>query len=309
MGRRAAPRSPRRTDRLAEAALPTWLYDDVGCALFERITRLPEYYPTRRERSILRRHAAEIAGLSGADTLVEIGSGASDKSRLLLDTLRPTGHLARFVPFDIALPTLTGAARSVASAYAGVTVHAVAGDFRRHVGAIPAGGRRTVRLPRWHDRQPRPRGADEFPRDLAAAMAPGDTFLVGTDLVKDRGRLVAAYDDAAGVTAAFDKNVLVVLNRELGADFDLDALRPRRPLRRGSRVDRDAPARPVGTDRHGARTRARRRVRGRRGPHHGGQHQVPDRRIAHRTRLGRPRTRHHLDRPRRRLRAHARVRR
>ncbi len=107
---------------------PTWLYDDVGSALFERITSLPEYYPTRRERLILRRHAADIAGLSGADTLVEIGSGVSDKTRLLLDALAATGHLARFVPFDIALPALTGAARSVASAYAGVEVHVVAGD-------------------------------------------------------------------------------------------------------------------------------------------------------------------------------------
>jgi L-histidine N-alpha-methyltransferase len=201
---------------------PTWLYDDVGCALFERITRLPEYYPTRRERSILRRHAAEVAGLSGADTLVEIGSGASDKTRLLLDALFATGHLTRFVPFDIALPTLTGAARSVASAYAGVTVHAVAGDFRRHVGAIPTRGRRMFAFLGGTIGNLVPAARRSFLRDLAAAMAPGDTFLVGTDLVKDRDRLVAAYDDAAGVTAAFDKNVLVVLNRELGADFDPD---------------------------------------------------------------------------------------
>ena len=199
---------------------PTWLYDDVGSALFERITWLPEYYPTRRERLILRRHAADIAGLSGADTLVEIGSGVSDKTRLLLDALAATGHLARFVPFDIALPALTGAARSVASAYAGVEVHAVAGDFRRHVGAIPTGGRRLFAFLGGTIGNLVPAARASFLRDLAAAMAPGDTFLVGTDLVKDRGRLVAAYDDAAGVTAAFDKNVLVVLNRELGADFD-----------------------------------------------------------------------------------------
>ncbi len=199
---------------------PTWLYDDVGSALFERITSLPEYYPTRRERLILRRHAADIAGLSGADTLVEIGSGVSDKTRLLLDALAATGHLARFVPFDIALPALTGAARSVASAYAGVEVHAVAGDFRRHVGAIPAGGRRLFAFLGGTIGNLVPAARASFLRDLAAAMAPGDTFLVGTDLVKDRGRLVAAYDDAAGVTAAFDKNVLVVLNREHGADFD-----------------------------------------------------------------------------------------
>ncbi|MGP8162783.1 MAG: L-histidine N(alpha)-methyltransferase [Acidimicrobiales bacterium] len=201
---------------------PTWLYDDVGCALFDRITRLPEYYPTRRERTILARHAGDIARLSRADTLVEIGSGASDKTRLLLDALRASGRLARFVPFDIALPTLTAAARAVASEYEGIEVLAVAGDFRRHLGAIPRGGRRLFAFLGGTIGNLVPVARARFLRELAASMAPGDVFLVGTDLVKDRDRLVAAYDDDASVTAAFNKNVLAVLNRQLGADFDLD---------------------------------------------------------------------------------------
>jgi L-histidine N-alpha-methyltransferase len=199
---------------------PTWLYDDAGCSLFDRITRLPEYYLTRRERAILARHATDIAGLSGADTLVEIGSGTSQKTRLLLDALRATGRLARFVPFDIAVPTLVHAAQTLASTYDGVEVHAVAGDFRHHLGAIPAGGRRLIAFLGGTIGNLVPAARSRFLADLVASMAAGDTFLVGTDLVKDRRRLVAAYDDAAGVTAAFNKNVLTVLNHEFGAQFD-----------------------------------------------------------------------------------------
>jgi len=201
---------------------PTWLYDDAGCALFDRITRLPEYYPTRRERAILARHAAEIAAWSGADTLVEIGSGTSEKTRLLLDALSATGQLARFVPFDIALATLAAAARAAAYAYEGLEVHAVAGDFRRHLGAIPTGGTRLVVFLGGTIGNLDSAARSRFLDDLSTSMSRGDAFLVGTDLVKEPRRLVAAYDDAAGVTAAFNKNVLRVLNRELGADFDPD---------------------------------------------------------------------------------------
>ena len=196
------------------------MYDDAGCSLFDRITRLPEYYLTRRERAILARHATDIAGLSGADTLVEIGSGTSEKTRLLLDALRATGRLARFVPFDIAVPTLVHAAQTLASTYDGVEVHAVAGDFRHHLGAIPAGGRRLIAFLGGTIGNLVPAARSRFLADLVASMAAGDTFLVGTDLVKDHRRLVAAYDDAAGVTAAFNRNVLTVLNHEFGAQFD-----------------------------------------------------------------------------------------
>ena len=119
---------------------PKWLYDDVGCALFERITTLAEYYPTRRERAILVAHGAEIARRSGADTLVELGSGSSDKTRLLLDALTATGQLRRFVPFEISVPTLATSATAISAAYPDVEVHAVAGDFERHpTGSRPAG--------------------------------------------------------------------------------------------------------------------------------------------------------------------------
>jgi L-histidine Nalpha-methyltransferase len=201
---------------------PTWLYDDRGSELFEEITRLPEYYPTRAEREILLRHADDIAQLSAADTLVELGAGTSEKTRVLLDALANNGHLRRFVPFDVAEPTLVATAEAVAEEYPDVDVHAVVGDFRRHLGTLPRGGRRLVAFLGGTIGNLRPDERAAMLRDLAATMVAGDSLLLGTDLVKDRARLVAAYDDSAGVTAAFNKNVLAVLNRELGANFDLD---------------------------------------------------------------------------------------
>jgi L-histidine N-alpha-methyltransferase len=202
---------------------PKWFYDDRGSELFDEITRLPEYYPTRTERSILVAHAREIAELTKADTLVELGSGTSEKTRLLLDALREAGTLERFVPFDVSEQTLRDAATAIAREYPGVQVHAVVGDFEHHLGDLPGGGTRLVAFlgSTIGNLAPAPRAA--FLRDLAATLVPGDALLLGTDLVKDAERLVAAYDDAAGVTAAFDKNVLVVLDRELDADFDPDA--------------------------------------------------------------------------------------
>jgi L-histidine N-alpha-methyltransferase len=201
---------------------PTWLYDDRGSALFEAITTLPEYYPTRAERAILDARAGEIARLSGADTLVELGSGTSAKTRLLLDALDATGQLRRFVPFDVAEPTLRQAATTIARAYPGLRVEGVVGDFRRHLGAVPAGGRRLFAFLGGTIGNLAPQVRERFLTALTATMAPGDTLLLGADLVKDPVRLLAAYDDAAGVTAEFDKNVLAVLNRDLGADFHLD---------------------------------------------------------------------------------------
>ena len=201
---------------------PKWLYDREGCALFERITDVAEYYPSRRERSILAAHAADIARRSGADTLVELGSGSCDKTRLLLDALADTGRLRRFVPFEINLATLTAGAVRVADAYPGVEVHAVAGDFERHLGELPTCGRRLVAFlgGTIGNLLPGPRAA--FLATLASGLTAGGTLLLGTDLVKEPDRLVAAYDDAAGVTAAFNRNLLRRLNRELDADFDLD---------------------------------------------------------------------------------------
>jgi L-histidine N-alpha-methyltransferase len=202
---------------------PKWFYDDRGSELFDQITRLREYYPTRTERSILVEHAGDVAELTKADTLVELGSGTSEKTRLLLDALRDAGTLERFVPFDVSEQTLRNAASAVAREYPGVRVHAVVGDFEQHLGELPGGGTRVVAFlgSTIGNLAPGPRAA--FLADLAATLAPGDALLLGTDLVKDLDRLVAAYDDAAGVTAAFNRNVLAVLDRELDADFDPDA--------------------------------------------------------------------------------------
>jgi L-histidine N-alpha-methyltransferase len=197
---------------------PKWFYDDRGSQLFDEITRLPEYYPTRAERSILVARAAEIADVTGADTLVELGSGTSEKTRLLLGALVDAGTLRRFVPFDVSEATLRTAAHAVGEEY-GVTVHAVVGDFERHLGALPDGGVRLIAFlgGTIGNLAPGPRAV--FLDDLAARLRPGDTLLLGTDLVKAVDRLEAAYDDAAGVTAEFNRNVLRVINRALGADF------------------------------------------------------------------------------------------
>lgn len=199
---------------------PKWFYDERGCELFEQITRLPEYYPTRREREILAREAAAIAHLAGADTLVELGSGTSEKTRLLLDAMAAAGSLRRIVAFDVSEPTIRTATAALAAEYPGTSVHGVVGDFDHHLDRLPGGGRRMVAFLGSTIGNLRPAERKRFLADVAAGMAPGDSLLLGTDLVKRRDRLEAAYDDAAGVTAAFNRNVLAVLNRELGADFD-----------------------------------------------------------------------------------------
>jgi L-histidine N-alpha-methyltransferase len=201
---------------------PKWFYDERGSELFDAITRLPEYYPTRTERAILARHASDIVVRTGADTIVELGSGTSEKTRLLLDAFAEAGALRRFVPFDVSEATLRASAEQVAHEYPGVLVHAVAGDFERHLDALPRGGRRVIAFLGSTIGNLDPEGRRSFLAELAAGLAPGDSLLLGTDLVKDPARLVAAYDDAAGVTAEFNRNVLCVLNRELEADFAPD---------------------------------------------------------------------------------------
>ncbi len=202
---------------------PKWFYDDRGSQLFDEITRLEEYYPTRAERAILDERADAIATASGADTLIELGSGTSEKTRLLLDALERTGQLQRFVPFDVSEMTLRDAAAAIAEEHPGIDVHAVVGDFERHLDRLPRGGRRLIAFLGGTIGNLPPATRAEFLAAVAAGLEPGDTFLLGTDLVKDVDRLVAAYDDATGVTAAFNRNVLLVLNRELGADFDADS--------------------------------------------------------------------------------------
>jgi L-histidine N-alpha-methyltransferase len=202
---------------------PKWFYDSVGSELFDQITRLPEYYPTRAEANILRARAAAIAEASGADTLVELGSGTSEKTRLLLDALQEAGSLRRFIPFDVDATVLESAGAAIEAEYPGVEIDAVCGDFEEHLGKIPLVGRRLVVFlgSTIGNLTAGPRA--DFLAALSDSLQPGDALLLGTDLVKDVERLVRAYDDAAGVTAKFNKNVLAVVNRELSADFDIDA--------------------------------------------------------------------------------------
>lgn len=201
---------------------PKWFYDSVGSDLFDQITRLPEYYPTRAEAQILSARAAEIVAAAGADTLVELGSGTSEKTRMLLDALRERGSLRRFIPFDVDATVLEAAGAAIEKEYPGIEIDAVCGDFEEHLGKIPAVGRRLVAFlgSTIGNLTPGPRA--DFLASVADLMQPGDSLLLGTDLVKDTGRLVRAYDDSAGVTARFNRNVLAVVNRELGADFDVD---------------------------------------------------------------------------------------
>jgi L-histidine N-alpha-methyltransferase len=199
---------------------PKWFYDERGSLLFDAITRLPEYYPTRREREILLAHAGEIARISGATTLIELGSGTSEKTRALLSALREAGTLRTFAPFDVSEPTLRSAAVAIAREYPGVHVHAVVGDFERHLAHLPRCSARLIAFlgGTVGNLQPEPRA--RFLRGLARQMSVSDALLLGTDLVKDIPRLEAAYNDRQGVTAEFNLNVLAVLNRELGANFD-----------------------------------------------------------------------------------------
>ena len=203
---------------------PKWFYDDRGSQLFDEITRLPEYYPTRRETEILEREAAAIARLTGATTLLELGSGTSTKTTLLLDALAQHGTLERIVPFDVCEPVLRDAAPTLAQRY-DVAVHAVVGDFERHLDRLPTDGRTLVAFLGGTIGNLRPAQRATFLRTLGDRLGPDDHLLLGTDLVKDPARLVAAYDDAAGVTAEFNRNVLRVLNRELDGDFDPDRFR------------------------------------------------------------------------------------
>jgi L-histidine N-alpha-methyltransferase len=198
---------------------PLWFYDEAGSRLFEEITRLPEYYPTRAERRLLGAHAAEIAQLARADTLVELGAGACDKTRLLLDAMRAAGPLRRYVPFDVSDEFLREAAAGLLDEYDRLTVHAVVGDFRQHLNRIPVAGTRLVAFLGGTIGNLVPEDRRRFLVDLNATMREGDHLLVGVDLVKDRSTIVAAYDDSAGVTAAFNRNVLRVINHELAANF------------------------------------------------------------------------------------------
>jgi L-histidine Nalpha-methyltransferase len=199
---------------------PVYFYDDRGSELFDEITRLPEYYLFRAERRLLESYAGDIADRSNAQALVELGAGTCEKSRILLDALSKAGTLETYIPLDVSERTLLDAAAALTEDYPDLSVHAVVGDFCKDLDHIPAEGRRLVAFLGSTIGNFRCEQRERFLFDLDCVMAHGDTLLLGTDLVKDRARLHAAYDDAAGVTADFNRNVLRVLNRELDADFD-----------------------------------------------------------------------------------------
>ncbi|GGM95910.1 histidine N-alpha-methyltransferase [Lentzea pudingi] len=202
---------------------PKWFYDAVGSALFEDITRLPEYYPTRAEREVLAERAGEIAAATGAHSLVELGSGSSEKTRLLLSALREHGTLQEFVPQDVSVSALTEAAHAIMADYPGLRVHGVVGDFTQHLSLLPGESPRLVAFLGGTIGNLIPEEREKFLRTVRDVLEPGEWLLLGTDLVKDPGTLVRAYDDAQGVTAEFNRNVLNVLNREVGGNFDVDA--------------------------------------------------------------------------------------
>ncbi len=204
---------------------PKYFYDELGSQLFEQITDLPEYYPTRAERSILAERAGEIVATAGEpQTLVELGSGSAAKTRHLLSAMRDAGCLGTYVPVDISEEITHDTADSLVQEYPGLAVRGLVCDFEHDLERIPDGeDGRLIAFLGGTIGNLYPDARRDFLSRLAALMGPGDRLLLGTDLVKETDRLEAAYDDSAGVTAEFNKNVLRVLNRELGADFDLDA--------------------------------------------------------------------------------------
>ena len=199
---------------------PKWLYDDRGSELFDQITRLPEYYPTEAERSILDQRAADIVKITGVHSVVELGSGTSDKTRTLLDAFHGAGQLRQFVPLDVSAQTLIGAAEMLNSRYDGLAVHAVVGDFTRHLAVLPSDHKRLVAFLGGTIGNFYVEERAAFLGAMSDTLETDEWLLLGVDLVKDPGRILNAYNDTAGVTDAFIRNVVDVLNREMRADFD-----------------------------------------------------------------------------------------
>lgn len=202
---------------------PKWFYDAAGSEIYERITQLPEYYPFEAEREILRTRAGRIAEVSGAEALVELGSGSAEKTRLLLDALSGHGSLRDYQPLDVSEVALRAASDAIAAEYPQLEVHGIVGDFTRHLGRIPRRGKRLLAFLGGTIGNLPPFDRGVFLRAARTALGGGEQLLLGVGLVTDPAVMVRAYDDPAGVTAEFNRNVLRVLNRELNADFDLDA--------------------------------------------------------------------------------------
>jgi L-histidine N-alpha-methyltransferase len=219
---RAAPyEATLRSLRSEPKELPAvWLYDERGSRLYEKITRLPEYYLPRRESEILRARAAAIARRTQPRTLVELGAGTAKNTRVLLDALDTAGTLERFVPLDVSEQTLRASAQAIAAAYPRVFVQAIVGDLERHLGALPVRDRRLIAFLGSTIGNLYPTQRGRFLTTLGSALARDDALLLGIDLVKDVARLEAAYNDGLGVTEAFVRNALNGVNRELDATFD-----------------------------------------------------------------------------------------
>jgi L-histidine N-alpha-methyltransferase len=219
IGREVRDGLSRRPKRLPSK----YFYDERGSRLFERITELPEYYLTRAEQALLEREAGTIAGIARPEELVELGSGLATKTRLLLDACLAEGSLVRYVPVEVSREIAEQTALTLARSYPVLEIHALVGDFDdfgAHLGRAPGSGRRTIALlGSTLGNSPEP-DAVRFLRKVGSLLAPRDTLLLGTDLVKDRRVLEAAYNDDRGITAEFNRNILNVINRHLAGDFD-----------------------------------------------------------------------------------------
>jgi L-histidine N-alpha-methyltransferase len=201
---------------------PRYFYDETGSELFEQITELPEYYPTRCERAILESHSPDIVAAAGPRALIELGSGSAAKTRVLLDAMREAGCLEAYAPVDISEEITRSTADAIASEYDGVQVRGHVCDFELDLERVPVPGPRVIAFLGGTIGNFQPAQRASFLRRISNLLSPEDRFLLGTDLVKDAATLESAYDDSRGVTAAFNKNVLAVLNERLDADFDLD---------------------------------------------------------------------------------------
>jgi L-histidine N-alpha-methyltransferase len=203
---------------------PRYFYDERGSELFEQITELEEYYPTRCEREILESQARQICeAANGPASLIELGSGSARKTRVLLDAMRDAGCLETYCPVDISEEITRSTAELIAGEYDGINVRGLVCDFEFDLERVPVGGPRVIALLGGTIGNFDPHARAGFLRRIANLLGPDDRFLLGTDLVKDQEKLEAAYNDSRGVTAEFNKNVLAVLNRELGADFEIDS--------------------------------------------------------------------------------------
>ncbi|HEX4760363.1 MAG TPA: L-histidine N(alpha)-methyltransferase [Thermoleophilaceae bacterium] len=202
---------------------PKYFYDDRGSELFDQITSLPEYYPTRSERALLNRRAPEIVEITGACELLELGSGTASKTRALLFAMAGAGTLERYLPMDVSESVVESCAGELVHMYPGLTVHGVVGDFEQHLEHVPDGRRRLVAFLGGTIGNLYPDTRAAFLRDLRELLGDDGRLVLGTDLVKDVATLEAAYNDSAGVTAEFNLNMLHAINRELDADFDVDS--------------------------------------------------------------------------------------